>query len=143
MNNNDTNTSPNKNESAKMPDLLDFWKDVYFRSEQNLGNAIKEYLTNQSFIDMLDQMRSSFLPYYKIANQSLDKYLEINPVPSKKDIARVAELVISLEDKTDNIELRFSADLAAMAEKLQEIADMQILIKDQLDFILAQDSDRQ
>jgi polyhydroxyalkanoic acid synthase PhaR subunit len=126
--------SPNKSEeeSVRMPDMVEFWKTMYFSTEDMWGNAIKEYLTTKSFVGMFNEIKDQYLSCYKITNQNLDKYLEVNPIPSKKDIARVAELVIALEDKIDNFDLQFSSNLASMTKSLLKMADFQANLKEEL-----------
>lgn len=135
---NGNSSNRNEAESVKMPDMVEFWKTMYFSTEDMWGNAIKEYLTTKSFVGMFNEMKDQYLSAYKVANQEMDKYLEVNPIPSKKDIARVAELVIALEDKIDNFDLQFSGNLASMTKSLLKIADFQTTLKEEIFAIKAQ-----
>ncbi|MEN6461940.1 MAG: hypothetical protein ABFC94_11300 [Syntrophomonas sp.] len=126
--------SPNKNEeeSVKMPDMVEFWKTMYFSTEDMWVNAIKEYLTTKSFVGMFNEIKDQYLSCYKIVNQNLDSYLEVNPIPSKKDIARIAELVIALEDKIDNFDFQFSGNTASMTKSLLKMADFNAKQKEEI-----------
>jgi polyhydroxyalkanoic acid synthase PhaR subunit len=122
----------NEEESVKMPDMVELWKKMYFGTEEMWGNALKENLTTKSFVGMFNEIKDQYLSFYKVSNQTLDQYLEANPIPSKKDVARVAELVIALEDKIDDFDLEFSSNMASMTESLLKIVDFHGKLKEEV-----------
>lgn len=115
----------------KVPDLLELWKKMYFKTEEACAGISKEFVASKTFVDMLDQARDQYLSYHKLSEQSLDQYYENCPVPSKKDIARVAELVIALEDKVDNLDIQLSDNVNIMAKSLIKLVDSQKSSKDE------------
>ena len=118
--------------TKKLPNLTDAWKKIYFESEEVLARSIDEYVAGQSFTDFLEQMGSQYLSFYKATNQNMDRFFANNPMPSKKDIARVAELVVAVEEKVDNLESDLSANMAALAVNLIKLVDFQVVLKDEL-----------
>lgn len=108
-----------------MPDFSDLWKEMYFRMEETWANAMKEVISTKTFVDYLDKVLEYNLNTEKVIRQSLDKYMEHVPVPSKKDVARVAELVISMEEKIDVLEFEFLKNFETMAESLLKMINLQ------------------
>jgi polyhydroxyalkanoic acid synthase PhaR subunit len=108
-----------------MPDLLELWKKIYFSSEEAWAHNAKDFVASKAFMDMLEQFLDQYLSYHQMSNQYLDKYFEGNPVPSKKDIARIAELIIALEDKVDNLDLAMVNNLDSIARSMAKLVDIQ------------------
>lgn len=115
-----------------MPDLVELWKEIYFMNEDAWTSATKEFITTQSFVSALDQIKEQLLNYHTISEQNLDNYYKINPVPSKKDIARVAELVIGLEDKVDDLDIQFSSNINRITASLIKLVDFQANLKQEI-----------
>lgn len=115
-----------------MPDLSDLWKEMYFKMEETWANAVKEVISTKTFVDYLDKVLEYNLNAEKVIRQSLDKYMEHAPVPSKKDVARVAELVISMEEKIDVLEFEFLRNFESMAESLIKMVDMQEKMQEEI-----------
>lgn len=115
----------NAEEIIKFPDVVEMWKDIYFKTEESWADSVKEIITSQTFASFINQTREQYLNYEKVSRQSMDKFFENNPIPSKKDISRVAELIISLEDKVDDFEYHFTTNLNSMATSLIKFVDYQ------------------
>jgi polyhydroxyalkanoic acid synthase PhaR subunit len=98
----------NDKEKIHMPDFAELWKEMYFKTETAWADAFKELISTQTFVGIINKALEQNLSNENVTRQMVDKYMEISPVPSKKDIARVAELVISLEEKIDQLEYQFS-----------------------------------
>ena len=113
------------NEDIKFPDLSELWKEIYFKNEEAMANAAKEVITTQTFTQMLNQMREQYLLHEKVTKQNLDKIIEKYPLPSKKDIARIAELIIALEDKVDNFDHLFVGNINAIANSMLKFVNFQ------------------
>jgi len=126
------NDEKEKQEYVKVPDMVGLWKEMYFAAEESWANTTKELITTQNFVSMLDYMRDQYLSYHKVTEQNLDKYFQVNPIPSKKDISRVAELVIGLEDKIDDLDSQFSDSIGRIVSSLIKLVDFQTDIKDEL-----------
>jgi polyhydroxyalkanoic acid synthase PhaR subunit len=128
----DNNKSKTRDlDDIMFPDMIELWKKIYFKSEEAYANLGKEIVSSNSFVQMLDQVRDQYLSNYKLSSQNLDKFFEVNPIASKKDIARIAELVIALEDKLDNLDLQFSDNLNSMVKSLVKLVDFQQSLKNE------------
>lgn len=119
-------------EKIIMPDFIELWKEMYFKNEDAWTQAIKEFITTQTFVSSLDQVKDQLLNYHKVSEQNLDNYYKMHPAPSKKDIARVAELVIGLEDKVDELDLQFSANVNRITVNLIKLVDFHANLKEEI-----------
>ena len=119
-------------EQVSVPDFSELWKNLYFNNEAIWAEAFKNYLSTKSFVNMMDTTLDQHLTLEKMTRQNLAKFFETTPVPSKQDVARVGELVISLEEKIDTIEFQLLNNFQSMANSLIKMADYQEDIKKQL-----------
>lgn len=115
-----------------MPDFTEIWKEMYFKNEAAIAEAFKDFISTQNFVGFLNKTLDQHLSYEKVIRQSIDKYMEMTPVPSKKDISRVAELVISLEEKIDVLEYQFSNTMDSITNSLIKMVDYQAGVKDEI-----------
>lgn len=129
---NTANSKEKEQEKTFVPDFSEIWKEVYFKTEAVWGKAFEEFIRTKSFVNMMDTTLAQHLSNEKNTRQFMEKYFESGPMPAKKDVARVAELVISLEEKVDNIESRSITALQSMAESLLKMADYQQDIKNEI-----------
>ncbi len=124
-----------KSEDDKQKEILDFaeaWKRMYFDTENNLAKAVDEYVAGDSFTAFLEKMGAEYLSLYKTSNQNVERFFANSPVPSKKDVARVAELVINIEEKVDNLDMGVSAGLNSLAASIMRLVDFQAVLKDEV-----------
>lgn len=121
-----------ENKKQEIPNLAEAWKKIYFESEEALARAIDDYVAGQSFTDFLEQMGSQYLSLYKTTTQNMDRFFANHPMPTKKDIARVAELVVAVEEKVDDFDSEFSANMNTLAVNLIKLVDFQNVMKDEL-----------
>ncbi|MDD2371969.1 MAG: hypothetical protein WC109_00595 [Syntrophomonadaceae bacterium] len=119
-------------DNVKMPDIVELWKELYFNAEESWTTATRELIASKSFIQVLDQIRDQYLSFHKVSQQNIDQYFEVNPLPSKKDIARIAELIIGLEDKVDDFDLHFSNNITNIASSMIKLVDYQELMKQEI-----------
>ncbi len=122
----------NDKEKIHMPNFTELWKDMYFKTEAAWADAFKELISTQTFVGVINKALEQNLSNENVTRQMMDKYMEMNPVPSKKDIARVAELVISLEEKIDQLEFQFSHTMTRMADSLIKMAEHQAVLKEEV-----------
>lgn len=117
--------SDSARDAMHMPDLVELWKMIYFSSEETWSRSARDFVASDTFIGMLQEIKDRYLSAHKLSTAYMDKYFETNPVPSKKDIARVAELVIALEDKIDRLDLQFVNNLDSIARSFMKMVDIQ------------------
>lgn len=122
----------NNDEKVVMPDFVELWKEMYFKNEDAWTQAIKEFITTQTFVTALDGVKDQLLNYHKLSEQNMENYYKVHPAPSKKDIARVAELVIGLEDKVDELDLQFSTNINRITASLIKLVDFHSNLKEEI-----------
>ena len=114
------------------PDLIELWKEYYFKNENSWGEVIKEYITKETFVYMLDKTLDHYLSNEKIMRQNMDKYFERSSFPSKKDIARVAEMVIAVEEKVEVLDDQLVEAVKSMADSMLAMAEAQKRSREEL-----------
>lgn len=87
-----------------LPDPFRIMEDMYFAWEKAMGATMHQVVKSQGFADGLDNVLNLYLQYLKLQNDIATKYLKNTPFATRRDMARVAELVVSLETKIDRIE---------------------------------------
>ncbi|PKM76059.1 MAG: hypothetical protein CVU90_14385 [Firmicutes bacterium HGW-Firmicutes-15] len=107
------------------PDLVELWKEFYFKNENSWAEVLKEVITKDTFVYMLDKTLDSHLSNEKLIRQNMDKYFERSAFPSKKDIARVAEMIISVEEKVELLEDQLVDSVKSMADSMLAMAEAQ------------------
>ncbi|MDH2879149.1 polyhydroxyalkanoic acid synthase subunit PhaR [Bacillus cytotoxicus] len=85
-------------------DPLQTWKEVYEKTETFWGKALNETIKTEEYSAWMGSVLDLNLFYQKMLNDVTKGYLEKVNIPTQEDIARVATLVINLENKVDNIE---------------------------------------
>lgn len=99
---------------VSMLDPYQIWKRMYFAFEESLTTSVRNSVTTDNFASGIDLILNSYLQYLKLRNDYIARYVEDSPFSSKRDVARVAELVVSLENKVDILENELD-------EKLEDI----------------------
>lgn len=106
-----------------IPNPYEIWKKMYFATEDATAASVRESIKTKGFAQALDTMLEAYLMNHKMMSDANKKYLEQSPFPSKADVARVAELVIGLEDKIDVLETGFVMQLSRGLKYLSIIAE--------------------
>lgn len=115
----------NTQSEASAFDLIELWKRLAVQNEEAWGQAIKEFLGTRTFNQMAGVMRDQYLAQYQSGKQGLERLLELEYFPSKKDLAAVSEMIIALEDKIDQIDFQINHNLTQITDNLLKIAEFQ------------------
>lgn len=127
------NDESSQQEKFFVPDYSELWKEWYFRMEDIWAETFRQFITTKSFVNMMNSTLEQFLFNEKLSRQNMEQFLETSPFPTKTDIARVAELAVSLEEKIDNMEFNVLSTVESMADSLLKLVDYQENIKKELD----------
>lgn len=127
------NDESGQQEKFFIPDYSELWKEWYFRMEDIWAETFRQFITTKSFVNMMNSTLEQFLFNEKLSRQNMEQFLETSPFPTKMDVARVAELTVSLEDKIDNLEFNVLSTMESMADSLLKLVDYQENIKKELD----------
>ncbi len=126
------NHSQDNGNNIQMPDFAEVWKEMYFSNESDWARTLKGFIATETFVSLLDKTLEQYLAYNKVSRQQMEKLAEKGVNPTKKDIARVAELVISIEEKIDTIEFQTFENFRKITDSLLKMADYQGKIKEEL-----------
>jgi polyhydroxyalkanoic acid synthase PhaR subunit len=85
-------------------DPLKAWKEVYDQTEKFWGKTLNDTHKTEEYSAWMGSVLDLNLFYQKMLNDVTKGYLEKINMPTQEDIARVASLVVNLENKVDNIE---------------------------------------
>ncbi|MGI5911745.1 MAG: hypothetical protein ACOX6E_04075 [Syntrophomonadaceae bacterium] len=117
-------TQDNSSDKIIFPDFTELWKEFYFKTEDAWSEAFKEFVSSQSFVKLLNQTLNQQLFWKNISNQFLDNLSEASCIPSKKDLANIAELVISVEEKVDTIDYQMVNNSSEIRDILLNISNI-------------------
>ena len=95
-----SNDESSQQEKFFVPDYSELWKEWYFRMEDIWSETFRQFITTKSFVNMMNSTLEQYLFNEKLSRQNMEQFLETSPFPTKMDVARVAELTVSLEDKS-------------------------------------------
>ncbi len=90
---------------------FNLWKNMYFASENAMTAITRKAVETTVFANNIDFILNNYLQFLKMQNELTDYLAEVMPFSSHRDAARVAKMIVSLENKVDNLEDEFFAEL--------------------------------
>ena len=117
------------NEFYKKYDPFTFWKDMYTNFEKNVGGKLEEQMKKEEFSKWMGQILNVNLQHQKMMNDYTEHSLKQLNLPSKKDLASVATLIINLEEKVDDLSDAMDTNENYEAEMTQLKKDVKKLDK--------------
>ena len=88
-------------------DPLQLSTRLYNATSGPLSDFVGDLIEREDILDVSSQFLQSYASFYKVFRRNSEEYLKNLSIPVRSDITRVAELVLSLEDKIDRIEEAF------------------------------------
>ncbi len=90
---------------VKLPtDPFTFFKQWYDSMSETWSAVIGKLIGTEKFMEVSSELLRSYASFYGTARRANEEYFRNLQLPTRTDIARVAGLVVSLEDKVDRIE---------------------------------------
>jgi DNA repair exonuclease SbcCD ATPase subunit len=90
---------------ASIPtDPFTFFKQWYESSQQTWSTAIEEIISNEQFVEAASHYMESYTTFYKNFRNLNEDYFSHLQLTTRSDVTRVAEMIISLENKVDSIQ---------------------------------------
>ena len=97
----DTKTQGGKNMAA---DPFTLFKQWYDATAESWSKAVGEAIATEQFASALGNFLDSFVSFTIMFRRANEQYYSNLQLPTRSDIARVARLVVNLEEKVDRIE---------------------------------------
>jgi len=88
-------------------DPFTFFKQWYDASSETWSEIVGEMIGAEKFVEIASQFMDSYTSFYQIARRQNEEYFRNLQLPTRSDIARVAGLVVEMEEKVDRIEDAF------------------------------------
>ena len=86
------------------PDPFTFFREWYNATSETWSKAAEGVVGSDQFMELNKHFLESYTTFYKTFRQANEEYFRNLQLPTSSDIARVAELVVALEEKIDRIE---------------------------------------
>ena len=90
-------------------DAFGVWRELYDANEKAWTTALEQAMGSSEFGESSGRMLETMLAAQKSVRDNMRAYLETMNVPTREDIARLGELVVGLEEKSDQIADRLDA----------------------------------
>ncbi|MGE5371254.1 MAG: hypothetical protein ACM3QZ_04620 [Solirubrobacterales bacterium] len=100
---------------ASADEQFDRWKQFYFKHEKDIAESFKKLIITQTMVEMFDKLRERYMLAQGFSQKNLDTFYETFQLPSRKDIARLAGMMVRLEDKVDALREEVRANQAGKA----------------------------
>lgn len=117
-------SKPEPDQDTNLADWGAIWKDIYFKTESSFGEAWKKFLETDSFMSALNKTMADYLASSRAARQRFEAMSEFVNYASRQDVARLAELILSLEEKQDTFEDIFNGKMDMMADNLLKMTEI-------------------
>jgi polyhydroxyalkanoic acid synthase PhaR subunit len=102
--------SSSENQSSRRPpDPFELWRQIYDTNERAWNAVLERTVNNPAFAESSGKILETFLSAQKTVRDNMRMYLEQVNLPTREDISRLGELIVSLEEKVDQLDDRLSA----------------------------------
>ena len=90
---------------VKLPaDPFTLFKQWYDATSETWSTVVGNIIGTEKFMEMSSEFLKSYASFYGTLRRVNEEYFRNLQLPTRTDIARVAELVVNLEDKVDRID---------------------------------------
>jgi polyhydroxyalkanoic acid synthase PhaR subunit len=106
-----------KDASSRPQDPFELWRQIYDTNERAWNAILERTVNNPSFAEQTGKVLETFLSAQKTVRDNMRSYLEQINIPTREDITRLGELIVSLEEKVDQLDDRLSNIETALRAK--------------------------
>jgi polyhydroxyalkanoic acid synthase PhaR subunit len=123
-------------------DPLEFAVQWYNATSGPYSEFVQDVIEREEFLEPASRFMQNYASFYKVFRSRSEEALRSLQIPARSDIARVASLVVALEDKVDRLEEAFEEfeygyAKPATAEEQDELEKRLDRVEDKLDRLLA------
>ena len=102
--------------SPRPTDPFELWRQIYETNERAWNAVLERTVNNPAFAESSGKILETFLSAQKTVRENMRSYLEQINLPTREDIARLGELIVSLEEKVDQLDDRLARIERAVSE---------------------------
>ena len=126
---------------APPSDPLQLATQWYNATSGPFSDFVGDLIEREEFLEPSSRFLQSYASFYKVFRRNSEEYLKNLQLPVRSDITRIANLVVNLEDKVDNIEevledFEFGYATPATAESVQALEGRLDRVEGKLDRLL-------
>jgi len=88
-------------------DPFTLFKQWYDATSETWSKAVGDIIGSDRFMQMASQFLESYTSFARTFHRASEEYFSNLQLPTRSDIARVAELVINVEEKVDQLDFAF------------------------------------
>jgi polyhydroxyalkanoic acid synthase PhaR subunit len=92
--------------SPRATDPFELWRQIYDTNERAWNAVLERTVNNPAFAESSGKILETFLSAQKTVRDNMRSYLEQINMPTREDIGRLGELIVSLEEKVDQLDDR-------------------------------------
>lgn len=122
-------------------DIFTMFREWYEATSETWAEMVNGTIGTEQFIESASPFLESYANFYKTTRRANEEYFKNLQLPTRSDIARVAELIVNLEEKVDGMEddLATMGTMATMAtvEQVERLGKRLEAIEGKLDRVIA------
>ena len=99
---------PDNHPPRPSSDPFELWRQIYETNERAWNAVLERTVNNPAFAESSGKILETFLSAQKTVRDNMKSYLEGINLPTREDIARLGELIVSLEEKVDQLDDRLA-----------------------------------
>jgi polyhydroxyalkanoic acid synthase PhaR subunit len=116
------NQSSSSSSSPRPTDPFELWRQIYETNERAWNAVLERTVNNPAFAESSGKILETFLSAQKTIRENMRSYLEQINLPTREDIGRLGELIVSLEEKVDQLDDRLARIERAVTQKAADSA---------------------
>jgi polyhydroxyalkanoic acid synthase PhaR subunit len=106
-------------------DPVQMWKSWYDLVEKTWGKTIDDFIKTTEYASLVGEYQKWFFYSQEQYKKIMDQVLHENNLPSKEEIARIAQLVIQLEEKVEKLDERIDDEILTKLQEIKEVLEKQ------------------
>jgi polyhydroxyalkanoic acid synthase PhaR subunit len=81
-----------------------FFRDWYNATSETWSKLVEQYIGSEQFMETSTPFLESYASFFKTFRRANEEFFQNLQLPTRSDIARIAELVIAMEEKVDQLD---------------------------------------
>ncbi|MFT9849331.1 hypothetical protein [Aneurinibacillus sp. REN35] len=104
-------------------DPVQMWKSWYDLVEKTWGKTMDDFVKTSEYSTMIGEYQKWFFYSQDQYKKMVDQLLTENNLPNKDEIARLAQLVIQLEEKVEKLDERLDDEIITKLDEIKAALD--------------------